>query len=293
MTAAAKTSQLQGRSLDPENHTKLPWWRTRRDRSRRRSVRLCIVSRDEFGNIRRGNVSRKFVSGTRGCGHALRPLQEAAAMLIPTRHTAGSELEPSRIRGGLAKPRTAWMASGHYVVVPAHLSGISRAGCTCPACMASIGAMAISTQATMTTSNAAAMDFLNIRFLLSQIEVSQIDRKLAVTTITARPDARRGRCPDLPCAELYPTRFSNAARNSRKRNVYPLAPSFPGSTRWLASNNSSAAIEPKASRSANSGTGKNAGRPKAEASTFVNSALRTGFGATKFTGPESKSVRIA
>ncbi len=28
------------------------------------------------------------------------------------------------------------------------------------------------------------MDFFNIRFLVSQIEVSQIDRKLAVTTIT-------------------------------------------------------------------------------------------------------------
>jgi hypothetical protein len=45
--------------------------------------------------------------------------------------------------------------------------------------MASIGARAISAQATMTTSSAAAMDFLNIRFL-----VSQIDRKLTVTTIT-------------------------------------------------------------------------------------------------------------
>jgi hypothetical protein len=45
--------------------------------------------------------------------------------------------------------------------------------------MASIGAMVISAQATMTTSNAAAMDFLNIRFL-----VSQVDRKLAVTAIT-------------------------------------------------------------------------------------------------------------
>ena len=80
--------------------------------------------------------------------------------------------------------------------------------------MASIGAMAISAQATMTTSKAAAMDFLNIRFL-----VSQIDRKLAVTTITGRLDPRRGRCPDLPSAGLYPTRFSSAARNSRKRNV--------------------------------------------------------------------------
>jgi hypothetical protein len=50
--------------------------------------------------------------------------------------------------------------------------------------MASIGAIAISAQATMATSSAAAMDFFNIRFLVSQIEVSQIDRKLAVTTIT-------------------------------------------------------------------------------------------------------------
>src|SRR5271157_5177621 len=81
------------------------------------------------------------------------------------------------------------------------------------------------------------------------------------------------------------TRSSSAARNSRKRNAYPLAPSFPGSTRWLASNNSSAAILPKASRSANSGTGRNAGRPSTDANTLVNSALRTGFGATKFTGP--------
>jgi len=85
-------------------------------------VRLCIARRDESGNLRRGNVSRKFVSGTRGCGHALRPLLEAAAMLILTRHTAGSELEPSPIRGGLAEPRTArMMASWHNVVVRGHL----------------------------------------------------------------------------------------------------------------------------------------------------------------------------
>jgi hypothetical protein len=41
-------------------------------------------------------------------------------------------------------------------------SAILHAGCTCPACMASIGARAISAQATMTTSSAAAMDFFII-----------------------------------------------------------------------------------------------------------------------------------
>ncbi len=116
MTAAERG--IKGESLDPENHSKKVCWRTKRDRSRRRNVRLCIMSRVEVGSLHGGNVSRKSVSGTHGCGYAQRPLPEAAAMRILTRQTAGSKLERSRIPG-LAKPRTAQMACGHDVVVSA------------------------------------------------------------------------------------------------------------------------------------------------------------------------------
>src|SRR5271157_2771576 len=107
----------KGRSLDPENHSQQAWWRTKRNGSRRRNVRPCI-SQAELGNLCGGNLLRKSVSGTRGCGYALRPLLEAAAMLFLARHTAGSELDRNAILG-VAKPRTTRMAGRHGVVVSA------------------------------------------------------------------------------------------------------------------------------------------------------------------------------
>ncbi len=105
----------KGRSLDPENHSQQAWWRTKRNGSRRRNVRSCS-SQAELGNLCGGNFLRKSVFGTRGCGYALRPLLEAAAMLFLAGHTAGSELERNSILG-VAKPRTTRMACWHGVVV--------------------------------------------------------------------------------------------------------------------------------------------------------------------------------
>ncbi len=110
-------TENQKRSLDPENHSQQAWWRAKRNRSRRRNVRLGM-SQAELGNLCGGNLLRKSVSGTRGCGYALRPLPEAAAMLFLARQTAGSELEQSYILG-VAKPRTTRMACWHCVVVSA------------------------------------------------------------------------------------------------------------------------------------------------------------------------------
>ena len=60
--------------------------------------------------------------------------------------------------------------------------------------------------------------------------------------------------------------------------------SFSGWTRWLASRSPSA-IWPRTRRSAIAGAGKIAGRCSTAASTRVNSAFWTGWGATTFTGP--------
>ncbi len=72
--------------------------------------------------------------------------------------------------------------------------------------------------------------------------------------------------------------------NSRYRNGYPLEISFPASTFWLPSSNSSP-ISPKTSFTAKAGIGKIAGRDNTPANVEANSAFLTGFGATMFTGP--------
>jgi len=82
-------------------------------------VRLC-PSRAALSNLCRGDLLRKSVSGTYGCGRVLRSLQEAAAMLFPARQTGSSELPRSRLTG-LADPRTTRMACGHHVVVSRHV----------------------------------------------------------------------------------------------------------------------------------------------------------------------------
>ena len=82
------------------------------------------MSRAEFGSLRGGSLLRKSVSSTDGCGYALRPLPEAAAMLILARKTAGGELERSRILGlSLANFWTARMARGHDVMVCSRMLG--------------------------------------------------------------------------------------------------------------------------------------------------------------------------
>src|SRR5262249_27801219 len=77
-----------------------------------------------------------------------------------------------------------------------------------------------------------------------------------------------------------------ASFNSENSNEYPAVLSTTGFTRALASNNASA-ISPNARRTPKAGIGKNVGRESAYPSVLVNSALVTGFGATKFTGPET------
>jgi hypothetical protein len=84
-------------------------------------------------------------------------------VLILAGWTAGSELEQIRIFG-FANPRTAGMARGHGVMVSGLLLSHFTPGCTCQACMTNIGAIAISAQATMATSSAAAMDLFTITF---------------------------------------------------------------------------------------------------------------------------------
>ena len=113
LTAAQRG--IKGESLDPENHSKKAWWKTRRNRSREGNEGFG-TSRAEFGNLCGGDVARKSASGTHGCGYAQRSLSKTAAVLILAGLTAGSELEQIRILG-FANPRTAGMARGHGVVV--------------------------------------------------------------------------------------------------------------------------------------------------------------------------------
>ena len=84
------------------------------------------MTRVKFGNLCAGNVTRKSVSGTYGCGYVLRPLQKAAAVLILAWQIAGRELDRRRILG-LANPRTARMAGGHNVM----MSGLVLGHLTC------------------------------------------------------------------------------------------------------------------------------------------------------------------
>jgi len=81
---------IKGRSLDPENHSKQAWWRTRRNRGCRKGLRPN-VSRAEFDDLYEGNLLRKSLSAYRG-GQVLRSLLEAAAVFILAGKTAGGEL---------------------------------------------------------------------------------------------------------------------------------------------------------------------------------------------------------
>ena len=78
--------------------------------------------------------------------------------------------------------------------------------------------------------------------------------------------------------------FLKAGSSLGHRNAKPSPVKTAGSTVWLESNNASA-ISPNARRTPKAGTGKNVGRERRCPSVFVNSALVTGFGETKFTGP--------
>ena len=111
-----------GGTLNAENHFKLDGWRTRRNRHRQTNVRH-FVSRAEFGNFGHENISRDASSLVDGSGDTLRPLPEAAAMVFPARHVAGSELQRSRIVS-CVDSRAAWqlvMTRGHNMMVSGYM----------------------------------------------------------------------------------------------------------------------------------------------------------------------------
>ena len=64
-------------------------------------------------------------------------------------------------------------------------------------------------------------------------------------------------------------------------------------TALVLDSNSSSAISPRASRSANAGMGMTAGRQRTRASVRANSALVAGEGATVLIGPRSELVSSA
>ena len=198
LTAAER--DIKGRNLNPENHSKQAWWRTRRNCSGRGNVPLCM-NRAEFGNLYRGHLSRNSASGTHRCGYALRSLQEAATMLILARQTAGSELERSRIPG-LAEPRTARMACRHGVVVSGHVLSRFTRWMHAPNMHDEHRR-----HGHLYPSHHDHKQRCRDGFLQHPASLSQIKNRHGVTTITSRfvSSERQG----------YSTRFSSAARNSR------------------------------------------------------------------------------
>src|ERR1022692_3874374 len=79
------------------------------------------------------------------------------------------------------------------------------------------------------------------------------------------------------------SKSSSAPPNSGKRNLNPAASAAAGSALWLASRISD--ISPNSNFSANTGTGKMAGRWRTLARVCVKSALLTGMGAAPLSGP--------
>ncbi len=73
-----------------------------------------------------------------------------------------------------------------------------------------------------------------------------------------------------------------------KANEKPESSSFAGITRWLPS--TSSANSPSASRNAGAGAGNSVGRRSTRPIAAVTSALVTGFGPVRFTGPVNDSV---